>query len=227
VPFPLRPELEPLPARLRHLPIASNGYPVPWFVAWVKDPAGGPDVPEFRAMDARKFGQAVKDRLCWVCGERLGRHLGFLLGPMCTITRTISEPPAHVDCCIWSARFCPFLSQPKMIRREGDVPPDVEQPSGFGIKRNPGVMAIWIAREYELFRPPGGGQHLITVGEPERVTWWREGRAATRAEIEESIASGLPALLSVAKLEGPFSVDALGKQVERAKRYLPPEEAAF
>lgn len=216
----VRPELETLPLRLRKLPLDARGYPVPWFVAWVDGPDGPETVPDFRVVDARKFRRAVKERLCWVCGEMLGRWLAFPIGPMCCITRTISEPPSHVECAEWSARNCPFLAQPQMVRREDHLPTDVEEPAGFGIKRNPGVMCIWITRGYELF-DDGHGKPLITIGAPERTTWWREGRAATRAEVDESVNSGLPILLAGARRDGPFAVAELERQHERARLLFP------
>lgn len=94
----IRPELEALPVRLRKLPVDARGYPVPWFVDWIEGPEGR--VPEFRAMDPRKWVRAVKERLCWVCGEALGRWLVFPIGPMCAITRTTAEPPSHLDCAL-------------------------------------------------------------------------------------------------------------------------------
>lgn len=194
--------------------------PSQWFVAWVDGPDGPETVPEFRAMDARKFRAAVKERLCWVCGEMLGRWLAFPIGPMCSITRTISEPPSHVECAEWSIRNCPFLSQPQMVRRDGDLPADAQAPGGHAILRNPGVTCLWITRSFEVF-DAGRGKPLITLGEPERVTWWREGRVATRGEVDASIASGLPTLLAAAKTDGPFAVEALGKQCARAERWLP------
>lgn len=216
----IRAELDALPPRLKKLPVDARGYPVPWFVAWVPDPNGGPDVPEFRMMDARKFRDAVKQRLCWVCGEPLGRWLAFPIGPMCAITRTISEPPSHLECAEWSVRNCPFLSQPQMTRREEHLPADHREAAGYGLKRNPGVVCIWITRSYELFDDGKGGK-LITVGAPERVSWWREGRAATLAEVEESVDSGFPNLLIAAQRDGPFAVEALGKYYERARLLFP------
>jgi hypothetical protein len=106
-----------------------------------------------------------------------------------------------------------------MVRREDDLPAD-RTTAGVALLRNPGVTCLWITRSYEVFND-GHGKPLITVGEPETVTWWREGRAATLAEVEESVESGLPALLAAAKVDGPFAVEALGKQVERARRLLP------
>jgi hypothetical protein len=213
----LRAELESLPTRMKALPVDARGYPVPWFVGWVE--RDGQQVPEFRAMDYRKLVLAIKQRLCWVCGQPLGRWLAFPIGPMCAITRTTGEPPAHRDCAEWSIRNCPFLSQPRQVRREDALPDEVESAGGIPIRRNPGVTCLWITRGYEVF-DDGRGKLLITVGEPETITWWREGRAATRAEVQESIDTGLPILLNVAKTEGPLAVRELEKQVLRVEQYL-------
>jgi len=209
-------DLASLPLRMRKLPLDARGYPVPWFVAWVEG------VPEFRIMDVAKWVLAVKERRCWVCGESLGRWLAFPIGPMCAITRTTSEPPSHRECALWSLANCPFLSNPQMVRRSEHLPPEAERPAGLPIMRNPGVVCLWITREYETW-PTEDQRRLITVGVPSEVTWWREGRRATRAEVQESIDTGMPALLETAKLQGPFAVEALAKQVGRLSVLLPPE----
>lgn len=107
-----------LPERMADLPVDDRGYPVPWFVAWHDGK------PEFRAMDPAKFARAIKEKRCWVCGERLGVNLCFVAGPMCGINRTSSEPPSHLMCARWSAQNCPFLSNPRMVRREDVGEPD-------------------------------------------------------------------------------------------------------
>ena len=107
-----------------------------------------------------------------------------------------------------------------MVRREDNLLADAEAPAGHGLQRNPGVVCLWITRSYELF-DDGHGKPLITVGPPHDVTWWCEGRAARRAEVEASVESGLPALLVTAKAEGPFAVEALGKYVKRAEQLWP------
>jgi hypothetical protein len=213
----IRPELEALPVRLRHLPLDARGYPVPWFVDWIDGPDGR--VPEFRAMDPEKFRRAVTERRCWVCGEPLGRWLTFPIGPMCAITRTTAEPPSHLECASWSVRNCPFLSQPRMVRREGGME-GAEKAAGMMIMRNPGVICIWTTRGYELFND-GQGKPLITIGNPESVAWWREGRAATRAEVEDSVAGGLPILMNEAKQQGRFAVEEFGRCVDRARLLFP------
>jgi hypothetical protein len=191
----LRPELGALPSRLQRLPIDARGYPVPWFVAWEDGR------PEFRAMDPNKFRRAVRDRLCWVCGDQLGRYVTFVAGPMCGINRTSSEPPCHGDCAEWSARNCPFLSRPRMVRREDGLPNlDAlrDNVAGIMLDRNPGVAMLWTTRAYRVFND-GRGNPLLRMGDPTRVEWFAQGRRATRDEVETSITSGLPFLLDVAE----------------------------
>ena len=187
----LRPELEPLPSRLQTLPLDARGYPVPWFVAWENGR------PEFRAMDAQKWSRAVKEKRCWVCGGFLGRWLTFTIGPMCGINRTTAEPPSHTECAEWSARNCPFLSRPHMVRREDEVinaetALNLRQ-AGNPILRNPGVTLLWTTRTYKVFND-GRGNPLIEVGDPAEVKWYSQGRPATREEVHHSIVTGLPFL---------------------------------
>lgn len=190
----MRSELEPLPPRLLRLPIDKRGYPVPWFVAW-KD-----GEPEFRAMDGTKFVRAIRERLCWCCGRQLGLWKVFVAGPMCGINRTSSEPPSHLECAQWSARNCPFLTQRQYKRREDELlNRQVLKASsaGFALDRQPGVAMLWVTRSYTVF-DDGQGKPLIRMGDPERVEWYSHGRAATRAEVEESVRTGLPFLEEMA-----------------------------
>jgi len=199
----LKPELDPLPDRLKVLPI-HRGYPVPWFVEWL----GG--VPEFRCIDRSKWTQAVLQRLCWVCGQYLGRHQAFVVGPMCGINRTSSEPPCHLDCAQWSARNCPFLSKPQMIRRENDMP-EGAWTLPQNILHNPGVTLIWITRApYTLFSDSEGNK-LIHMGEPERVEFFALGKPATRAQIDAAIARGIGNLEAAAAAEGAGAVEDLAR----------------
>jgi hypothetical protein len=205
---------ESLPRRMQELPVDERGYVVPWFVAWENGK------PEFRAMDADKFVRALKEKLCWVCGEKLGVNLCFVAGPMCGINRTSSEPPSHVECAEWSARNCPFLSNPHMVRREDEeLTRTAHDPAGLFIRRNPGVAMLWITREYEIF-PDGKGGHLVQMGEPERVEWWAESRPATRQEVLASIDSGIPNLEAIARLEHG-GIEALQAAQKRFEKWLP------
>jgi len=196
---PLRPELDvdSMPDRMKLLPIDARGYPVPWFVAWVDGQ------PEFRAMDPAKWRQAVTEKRCWVCGGILGKWLTFVIGPMCAINRTTAEPPSHTNCATWSAKNCPFLSRPKMVRREDDtinIEVCAANVAGEMIARNPGVTLLWTTRTYTVYRDQKGSP-LIEIGDASAISWYREGRPATRAEVEESIVTGLPFLVEACEKE--------------------------
>lgn len=221
---PFRPQVDvPVPDRLNGRPRDSRGFIVPYFVAW-RDAGGntrreGEGEPDFRMVDPSRFVRCIKQRVCWLCGQPLGRHLAFVIGPMCAITRTTSEPPSHLACAEYACKVCPFLTRPAMRRLPMD-PGEGVPPAGFHLDRNPGVMALWTTGSYSVFEPHGGNAGvLIQISEPSRVEWWREGRAATRAEVQEALKLGLPALLDVA--------DRHGERAELERDFIPAVERYF
>lgn len=200
----IRPELEALPSRLKRLPLDERGYPVPWFVAW------NDGKPEFRAMDSSKWIRAVRERRCWVCGDVLGRYLAFVVGPMCGINRTTAEPPCHLECAEWSARNCPFLTRPQMVRRQDEVINNdrlVTEAPGIALTRNPGVALVWVTKDYRPF-DAGNKRYLILIGEAERLIWYAQGRLATREEVAASVDSGLPNLMRLAEQQDSEEPDS-------------------
>lgn len=199
------------PARMQTLRIDARGYPVPWFVWWDDD-----DKPEFRVIGPGKIAEAVRFRKCWVCGSPLGRYLTFLIGPMCAINRTTSEPPAHRECAEYSAKSCPFLTLPKSQRREANLPTDTKA-AGFMIKRNPGVAVCWTTLSYKIRHVENGV--LFSLGDPLELTWWAHGRPAVREEILESITSGLPILRDEAERRG--EIQAFEAATERGLALVP------
>jgi len=207
--------MPPIPQRLLKLPI-ERGYPVPWFVAKVDDHY------DFRIVDARKFQPAIEQKRCWLCGQALGAYLAFCIGPMCAITRTISEPPSHRECMEWAIRACPFLTQREQARRTANLPEGATAPAGIPITRQPGVAVLWVTKRYRPFNTDDGGL-LFKIGDPTAVEWFREGRAATRGEILESIDSGYPLLVEAAQEDGSQAVRALTNARNQALRLLPME----
>jgi hypothetical protein len=195
------------------LPLNDKGYPVPWFVAWIDG------VPDFRVIGDGKLSRAVHDHLCWICGERLGRHLIFVAGPMCGINRTSGEPPCHHDCATYAATACPFMTLPKAHRRDAALPMNGRMREGH-IDRNPGVAMLWTTLDYRPFRTPRGDL-LFTMGEPEKVEWYAQGRPATHGEVLESISTGLPALEEMAAAQGPSAEHHLRTLVERFQQWIP------
>lgn len=205
-----------LPATMRQLAVDQRGFPVPWFVAWVDG------APHFPIADGEKLYRAVIENRCWVCGGGLGRVKAFVIGPMCAVNRTSSEPPSHLSCARFSARNCPFLSRPNM-KRVGEHlhPHGVELPGGTMIKRNPGVTLVWQTLRYQPW-DAGGDKVLFDIGKPHAVEWYAFGRTATRAEVEASIDSGLPLLKAEADTDPvPGAHAALAAMVNQARTLLP------
>ncbi len=203
-PFPhATPSAVEMPPRIAALP-RLRGFPVPWFV----DKVDGEY--DFRVMDKRKLVLAVTEGLCWVCGGKLGRHRSFVIGPMCGVNRTNAEPPSHTECARYSALACPFLSRPHMKRRDHEklVERHGDTQAGEAILRNPGCCAVWTVKSaatkgstgYSCFRDHKGGL-LFDIGEPLSVEWYAQGRAATRAEVMESIRTGEPLLRAACDTE--------------------------
>lgn len=222
-------DLEDAPVRIKLLPRDRRGYPVPWFVAWIDGE------PRFEVMDGHRLQQALRDQRCWVCGGfmRAGDR-AFVIGPMCSVNRTSAEPPSHLECAVYSAKHCPFLTNPKQTRLI-DVPriaaaheeAGVVDPAGSMIRRNPGVALVWVTERgrYHAFPDPGAATAspgvLFNVGEPVAAHWYAQGRAATRAEVMDSIESGFPLLADMAKQDGAEAVIQLYAMREAALEFVP------
>lgn len=225
----LRPELPPLPKHMQKLKVDKRGYPVPWFVVWLDDEGKnvrpGTGTPDFRIVFPGAMQVAYQYKRCWVCGEPLGRHQAFVVGPMCAVNRTSAEPPSHVDCADFSARACPFLARPHARRRENDLPTEEERAEvpGIMLRRNPGVALVWITERgrWRPFKVPNGT--LFDIGEPTGVRWYAEGREATRQEVQHSIDTGYPKLFEVAEQED--AVAELDAAVARAMPLLPDDSS--
>jgi hypothetical protein len=208
------------PEHLASRPI-HRGYPLPYFVATV----GG--VPDFRVADPAKFDNCRRNSLCWVCGKALGSHKVFVIGPMCVVNRTTSEPPSHRACAEYSASYCPHLIHPQAKRRTETLPDDHLNPGGQMILENPGVTVLWESNNFSYYTVPNGT--LIDIGDPVAVEWWTEGHRASRDEVVPKFRDSLERLKHLTAehyADDPGERDAaflqLGKQAYDAMRYLPP-----
>jgi len=225
-------DLPQMPPRIAKLPRDHRGFPVPWFVQWMEHGAPareGEGEPDFRVIDSAKFARCIAVPRCWICGEMLGKHRVFLIGPMCAINRVISEPPSHRACAEFAVKACPFMVQPRMRRNGKDIPVETVNAAGLHIDRNPGVTCLWETHRYKPFRVDaarGEPGILYRLGDPTRADWWAEGRAATREEVMSAIGRGLPQLVELAELDGRAAVNELKRYLDRAMQLLPPEEIA-
>lgn len=209
-------EFADMPARVASLPRSPLGFPIPYFAEEVNGER------DFRVVSPVKMAHAVRNDLCWVCGGKLGKFKAFVIGPMCVVNRTISDPPSHRDCAVFSAKNCPFLSRPLAKRRSDGLPEDGQEAAGFGLKRNPGAVGVWITRSYHPFKPFAGKSGILfRIGDPEEVLWFANGREATREEVQHSVDTGLPHLWQLAELDGPEGKIELQRSIDRFSPFLP------
>lgn len=203
----------PLPPRMARRPISERGFPVPWFVSFINGKW------DFVNLDPRKIVEAYKKRICWLCGEPMGQYKSFVIGPMCSINRVSSEPPEHRDCAEYAVKACPFLARPNAKRNTAAHVGKSEDIAGIAIEHNPMANLIWTTKDFKPMRVDHG--YLFQLGEPTAVSWWQEGRTATRAEIDAAIAKGLPLLRKAAEADGPEGIAEMEAVVKRAQRLLP------
>jgi hypothetical protein len=217
LPVAYRAGLPDRPKRIARLALNDRGYPVPWFVATVDGK------PDFRVVRAGRREEAIRNKQCWICGGILGAYKAFLIGPMCAVNRVTSEPPCHQDCAEYAARACPFLANPTQQRRPYALPTGTHSPGGIALDRNPGVALVWTTKKFQPFAAPGGW--LIEIGLPVQLMWFREGRTASRAEILESIETGMPTLREQCDAEQPNLREeanaALDRQYAKAIELVP------
>jgi hypothetical protein len=171
----LRPELPRLPKRMAHLPVDRRGYPVPWFVARFDGE------PDFRVSDPVKFARASQERRCWVCGQPLTAFGYFVLSVVCAVDRVATEPPAHEECALFSAKACPFLARPAMHRREAGLPANTFEAAGAVVDSSPGVVLVWGTLRYTL--APAERGYVFRLGEPASLRWFATGQPASREDV--------------------------------------------
>jgi hypothetical protein len=199
---------ENVPPRIDKLPISEKGFPIPWFAATMPD-----GTRDFRVVDPVQMAHAVRHKKCWVCGEQMGKHMSFVIGPMCGVNRTISDPPSHLECATFSALNCPFLSRP-LAKRNTEGLDGMREAGGFGLKRNPGVVGVWTTQSYKPFRAHAGASGILfEIGPPDGLSWYANGRVATDEEVYTSVATGLPHLIELAKDEGNEAVRYLKQKL--------------
>jgi hypothetical protein len=191
-----------MPDRIRALPRDGFGRPIPWFAH-----TGIPGRADYRS--GARTDMALTHKLCWTCGQRLGKNLAFVTGAAGAIWRSSLEPPSHRSCAMWTARACPHFLQPRKRYVDGETP----------VHHDPGVCCVWVSRSYR----PVTVDHTerYHFGEPVEVTWLYRGEPATRRDVVLATDKTLRLLIEIAQDESEEAVLALLQAVARMRQYLP------
>jgi hypothetical protein len=181
----LRPNLPPLPERMRELPIDDRGYPIPEFVSHLDGKR------DFRAVSLEHLANCIRLDVCWICGQLLEAAKVFVIGPLPAIQAISNEPPSHAECAEFAAKACPFLLSPRAKHRTMNNP-QVHKMRGAMKGNNPGVCCLYTVRGYAYSENPKG--IIFRTGRALRVDWYTEGRLAARAEVLAAINASLRAV---------------------------------
>jgi hypothetical protein len=95
------PNREPL--RTLKLP-RYKGFPIPWMF-WISKEG----IPDFKVLDHHRVLRCAQERLCGICGVKLGRYLWFVGGKVSCEHHSFLDPPMHWDCADYSFSICPYL----------------------------------------------------------------------------------------------------------------------
>lgn len=185
-----------VPERISALPADEHGRPVPWFTARIN---GRPDL---RMMDGAKIPTAIGERRCWICGQpfEAGDRLAFLVGPSSLFSRAAPEPPSDRLCALYALRECPFLSNPGRARRPANMPPGATQ-TGNPVLDNPGVVLMWLCRDYRVEAQPDGGV-LLRLPRPSSIVAYCGGLPALRDQLDDAFATAAARARDLLAAEG-------------------------
>jgi hypothetical protein len=199
-----------MPERIKSLP-TYGGKPIPFFVSMIDGK------PDFRVVNALKVYECCYTKACFICGQKLGTYLAFVIGPMCTVSRISAEPPSHLECAQYAVKVCPFLAHPWMSRRVEGLPDDVREPPGAFAEYNPGCTAIWVTKSYRPIVHDGG--LLFRIGEPTTWWWYKEGELASREDVVLAFDHGVRRFY---ELKAPAdSVQLFEADLEKARKLWP------
>lgn len=95
------------------------GLPVPFMVKWHDGK------PDFRVIDGPMVIRCVEEKLCGICGQKLGPTAWWIGGPLTLKHQLFVDPPMHKTCALESMRLCPYLNGKKPVSRMGGFHQDV------------------------------------------------------------------------------------------------------
>lgn len=178
-------EIPVMPERIARLDRDQRGYPIPWNVL-----RGDDGTPHFTVNDDRKHYRALREELCPLCGERLGRWKHFIGGPQSAFHAhgAYMDLPTHHDCGRFALATCPYLAAPNFFRELGVTKPDKLPPEArilvdHTIDNNrPGVFVMVAATKVAIIRNEPPALPYVKPMAVAGYEFWRHGKEITQAE---------------------------------------------
>jgi hypothetical protein len=110
------------------------------------------------------FARCLRDKLCAICGRRLGEYCYFIGGPLSKKNRLFVDPAMHKHCAEFASKVCPFVSGQKQECSTQPINKNVARIEEMVSVVRPEVMYILKTRT-EKFKPTrGNGRLMIQAG---------------------------------------------------------------
>jgi hypothetical protein len=130
-----------IPKFLSHLKTDERGYPIPYFVAYLKGK------PDFRLLDETKREICIHKKMCSVCGKKLvDRYFYFISGEKGKMNCISTDAAMHKECAEYSLEVCPHLLYEKAGRRNAGI--EFVAVPDFAIMDKPEAMYLILADKY-------------------------------------------------------------------------------
>ncbi len=152
-----------IPAFLAHLKI-YNGFPVPFIQLWAASK------PDFRAVNTEHCARCLRDKLCAICGRRLGEYCYFIGGPLSKKNRLFVDPAMHKQCAEFASSVCPFVSGQRQEYATRPVNKNVARTEEMASAVRPEVMYILKTRTGKFKPARVNGRQMIQAGRWLRTT---------------------------------------------------------
>lgn len=183
-----RPNEQPIPERMQHLPLDHRGYPI--FYVAVIDKSGR---SMFAINDEKKLREVAEKDLCEVCGTKLFRGRWFIGGPLSAFhpQGAYNDAPMHDECAHYALNVCPWLAAPNygeaiaelQLKKHGMEGTLTDDPSDPLMKYRPPLFVALMSIGHKLHRHPLLPQYTFVPNRPyPKVEYWVHGRQLPDAE---------------------------------------------
>ncbi|GLH30150.1 hypothetical protein WSS15_28000 [Acetobacter pasteurianus] len=180
----------PIPSRMLNLRRLNSGLPIPKFATWEGDK------PNLTVMNRDFFGTALRNKLCWICGQKMGRFASFVGGPKSTASKCFVEPPMHRDCAEFAMQVCPYLVTGNNERKNKLTPLEEKQHRSAGTDPdNPIIFGMSISNDWHFI----SGENCFFLKNVAEVIWWKHGKLASSKEAEKAVLEGEQAVQAAMK----------------------------
>lgn len=166
------------------LPKDRRGYPVPFIILRDKN-----DVPHFQINDGKLVQKCIQQKLCAICGQKLGTDMWVTGGPLSAFhpNGRYFDTPVHGECGRYAMQVCPYLAAPMYSKRLDHSTLNSEDFNGQ-VFMDPTVIeerpVFFVMARIKSFKVEWHSKHhSIAPARPyQEVLFWKDGREINASE---------------------------------------------